>query len=187
MRGCRLDELRRRKLRTASRYARAPRDARRNASDRAATIAHHPSLVLPVRRPMLVLRYSPLPDPAMVNATTSPGNVPNTRTSSGSAGAKRAGSARQRRAFAQVKLRDLRGGQLWRAPHPGTVERVRLDERYEFLFLGKRSGDLHGQRQLRADPDRTRDDRRPADFLRDGMICSVMLYGVLCPGRRRAS
>ena len=70
-------------------------------------------------------------------------------------------------AFAQVEMRDMRSGiklnDRYRTQE--TVERVRLDEQeMQFLYHGRRPGDLYGQRQLRADVDPGRDDRRARRF-----------------------
>jgi len=82
-------------------------------------------------------------------------------------------------AFAQVELRDLRSGNksTERFRTQETVERVRLDEKdMQFLYM---EGDqatfmdndtfeqISVPRELIGDP---------ADFLRDGMVCQVMLY-----------
>ena len=82
-------------------------------------------------------------------------------------------------AFAQVELRDLRGGTKLneRFRTQETVERVRLDEKeMQFLYM---EGDLATfmdndsfeqvgvPRELIGDP---------ADFLQDGMVCQVMLH-----------
>src|SRR6516165_1087383 len=82
-------------------------------------------------------------------------------------------------AFAQVELRDLRGGSKLneRFRTQETVERIRLDEK-EMQFLFMESGqatfmdnDTFEQISI---PRETIGD--PADFLRDGMVCSVMLH-----------
>src|SRR5437879_6632857 len=81
--------------------------------------------------------------------------------------------------FAQVELRDLRGGSKLneRFRTQETVERVRLDEKeMQFLYM---EGDqatfmdndsfeqVNVPRELIGDP---------ADFLQDGMVCQIMLY-----------
>jgi elongation factor P len=82
-------------------------------------------------------------------------------------------------AFAQVEMRDLRSGiklnDRYRTQE--TVERVRLDEK-EMQFLYSEGGqatfmdnDTFEQVSI---PTETIGE--PADFLRDGMICTVMLY-----------
>ncbi len=82
-------------------------------------------------------------------------------------------------AFAQVELRDLRGGTKLneRFRTQETVERVRLDEKeMQFLYVeGDQAtfmdNDTFEQvavpRELIGDP---------ADFLQDGMVCQIMLY-----------
>ncbi len=82
-------------------------------------------------------------------------------------------------AFAQVEMRDLRGGTKLndRFRTQETVERVRLDEKeMQFLFT-------EGDQATFMDNDTyeqiavTREMiGEPADFLRDGMVCTVMLY-----------
>jgi len=81
--------------------------------------------------------------------------------------------------FAQVELRDLRGGTKLneRFRTQETVERVRLDEKdMQFLYMeGDQATFMDNDsfeqvavpRELIGDP---------ADFLIDGMICKVMLY-----------
>ena len=82
-------------------------------------------------------------------------------------------------AFAQVELRDLRGGSKLneRFRTQETVERVRLDEK-EMQFLYHENGlatfmDSDTFEQI-AIPRETIGD--PADFLSEGMLCNVMLY-----------
>jgi elongation factor P len=82
-------------------------------------------------------------------------------------------------AFAQVELRDLRGGTKLneRFRTQETVERVRLDEKeMQFLYMEGDQATLMDNdnfeqvsvpRELIGDP---------ADFLQDGMVCKVMLY-----------
>src|SRR6266852_8265286 len=81
--------------------------------------------------------------------------------------------------FAQVEMRDLRGGSKLneRFRTQETVERVRLDEKdMQFLYLeGDQATFMDNDsfeqvsvpRELIGDP---------ADFLLDGMMCKVMLY-----------
>jgi len=82
-------------------------------------------------------------------------------------------------AFAQVELRDLRGGTKLneRFRTQETVERVRLDEKeMQFLFVENELAtfmDTDTYEQI-AIPRETIGD--PADFLRDGMMCKVMLH-----------
>src|SRR5579862_456831 len=82
-------------------------------------------------------------------------------------------------AFAQVELRDLRGGNKTseRFRTQETVERVRLDEKeMQFLYMEGDQATLMDNdtfeqvsvpRELIGDP---------ADFLQDGMVCQVMMY-----------
>jgi elongation factor P len=82
-------------------------------------------------------------------------------------------------AFAQVEMRDLRGGSKLneRFRTQETVERVRLDEKeMQFLYMEDdqatfMDNDTFEQvsvpRELIGDP---------ADFLSDGMVCKIMLY-----------
>jgi elongation factor P len=82
-------------------------------------------------------------------------------------------------AFAQVEMRDLRGGNksTERFRTQETVERVRLDEKeMQFLYMeGDEATFMDNDsfeqvtvlRELIGDP---------ADFLQDGMTCTVMLY-----------
>ena len=81
--------------------------------------------------------------------------------------------------FAQVELRDLRGGSKLneRFRTQETVERVRLDEKdMQFLYMeGDQATFMDNDnfeqvsvpRELIGDP---------ADFLRDGMVCQIMLH-----------
>jgi elongation factor P len=81
--------------------------------------------------------------------------------------------------FAQVELRDLRGGNksTERFRTQETVERVRLDEKeMQFLFIeGEQATfmDNDNFEQIQIGRELIGD---PADFLHDGMICKVMLY-----------
>ena len=81
--------------------------------------------------------------------------------------------------FAQVELRDLRGGTKLneRFRTQETVERVRLDEKeMQFLYI---EGDLatfmdnDNFEQVSVPRDLIGE---PADFLQDGMVCKVMTY-----------
>jgi elongation factor P len=82
-------------------------------------------------------------------------------------------------AFAQVEMRDLRGGSKLndRFRTQETVERVRLDEKeMQFLFMeGDQATfmDNDSYEQIAVPREMIGD---PADFLRDGMVCTVMLY-----------
>jgi len=82
-------------------------------------------------------------------------------------------------AFAQVEMRDLRGGSKLseRFRTQETVERVRLDEKdMQFLYM---EGDMatfmdnESYEQVQVSREVIGD---PADFLADGMICQVTLY-----------
>ena len=82
-------------------------------------------------------------------------------------------------AFAQVEMRDLRGGsklsERFRTQEP--VERVRLDEKdMQFLYM---EGDM-ATFMYNENFDQVTIPREvigdPADFLADGMICQVTLY-----------
>jgi elongation factor P len=82
-------------------------------------------------------------------------------------------------AFAQVEMRDLRGGSKLseRFRTQETVERVRLDEKdMQFLYM---EGDLatfmdnQSYEQVTVPREVIGD---PADFLADGMVCNVTLY-----------
>src|SRR6202049_409333 len=81
--------------------------------------------------------------------------------------------------FAQVELRDLRGGTKLneRFRTQETVERVRLDEKeMQFLYMeGDQTTfmDNDSFEQVTIPREVIGD---PADFLLDGMICSVMVY-----------
>src|SRR6516225_3629303 len=82
-------------------------------------------------------------------------------------------------AFAQVELRDLRGGTKLneRFRTQETVERVRLDEKdMQFLFVEGAEAtfmDNDSYEQI-AVPREVIGE--PADFLADGMICTIMLH-----------
>jgi elongation factor P len=82
-------------------------------------------------------------------------------------------------AFAQVEMRDLRGGNksIERFRTQETVERVRLDEK-EMQFLFAEDGqctfmDNETYEQVTVPREVIGD---PADFLHDGMVCQVMMY-----------
>ena len=82
-------------------------------------------------------------------------------------------------AFAQVELRDLRGGSKLneRFRTQETVERVRLDEKeMQFLFMDGGLAtfmDNDTFEQIAISRETIGD---PADFLSEGMICQVMLH-----------
>ena len=82
-------------------------------------------------------------------------------------------------AFAQVEMRDLRGGSKLneRFRTQETVERVRLDEKeMQFLYMDGGQAtfmDNESFEQIAVDRPMIGD---PADFLRDGMVCTIMLY-----------
>jgi elongation factor P len=81
--------------------------------------------------------------------------------------------------FAQVEMRDLRGGNKTseRFRTQETVERVRLDEKeMQFLYMeGDQATfmDNDSFEQVQVPREMIGD---PADFLADGMVCTVMLY-----------
>lgn len=82
-------------------------------------------------------------------------------------------------AFAQVEMRDLRAGNktIERFRTQETVERVRLDEKeMQFLFTeGQHTTFMDNEtyEQITVDRDLIGE---PADFLREGMVCTVQLY-----------
>jgi len=82
-------------------------------------------------------------------------------------------------AFAQVEMRDLRAGNktIERFRTQETVERVQLDEKeMQFLYF---EGDLATFMDNESFEQTTVERGiigEPADFLRDGMVCTVMLY-----------
>jgi elongation factor P len=82
-------------------------------------------------------------------------------------------------AFAQVEMRDLRGGSKLneRFRTQETVERVRLDEKdMQFLYMEGTEAtfmDNDTFEQVSVPRDLIGD---PADFLNDGMVCKIMLY-----------
>jgi elongation factor P len=81
--------------------------------------------------------------------------------------------------FAQVEMRDLRGGSKLneRFRTQETVERVRLDEKeMQFLFMDGDHAtfmDKENYEQLTLDRELIGE---PADFLHEGMLCKVQLY-----------
>jgi elongation factor P len=82
-------------------------------------------------------------------------------------------------AFAQVEMRDLRAGNktIERFRTQETVERVSLDEKeMQFLFMEGNQAtfmDNENYEQTVVDRELIGD---PADFLRDGMVCKIMLH-----------
>jgi elongation factor P len=82
-------------------------------------------------------------------------------------------------AFAQVEMRDLRGGNksIERFRTQETVERVRLDEKeMQFLYMEGTHAtfmDNETYEQLTVDRELIGE---PADFLQEGMICTIQLY-----------
>lgn len=82
-------------------------------------------------------------------------------------------------AFAQVEMRDLRGGSKLneRFRTQETVERVRLDEKeMQFLYF---DGDLATFMDNETYEQTTVNREmigEPADFLREGMLCTIQLY-----------
>ena len=87
-------------------------------------------------------------------------------------------------AFAQVEMRDLRGGtkSSERFRTQETVERVRLDEKeMQFLYMEGEIAtfmDNDNYEQISVGRDLIGD---PADFLRDGMICRTCSSKVIRP------
>jgi elongation factor P len=82
-------------------------------------------------------------------------------------------------AFAQVELRDLRGGNKLneRFRTQETVERVRLDEKdMQFLFMENEQATFMDNDTYEQIPILRETIGDPADFLREGMVCNVMLY-----------
>jgi elongation factor P len=82
-------------------------------------------------------------------------------------------------AFTQVEIRDLRSGNkaTERFRTQEAVERVRLDEK-EMQFLYTEDGqvtfmDSENYEQVAVPRDLIGD---PADFLQDGMVCTIMMY-----------
>src|ERR671935_2622677 len=82
-------------------------------------------------------------------------------------------------AFAQVELRDLRGGTKLneRFRTQETVERVRLDEKeMQFLFMdGDQATFMDNENYEQITVNREMIGE-PADFLREGMACTIQLY-----------
>jgi elongation factor P len=82
-------------------------------------------------------------------------------------------------AFAQVEMRDLRAGNktIERFRTQETVERVRLDEKeMQFLYMEGDQATLmdnESYEQITVGRDMIGD---PADFLQEGMVCTVQLY-----------
>jgi elongation factor P len=82
-------------------------------------------------------------------------------------------------AFAQVELRDLRGGTKLneRFRTQESVERVRLDEKeMQFLFMENEQATFMDNESYEQISVPREIIGEPADFLRDGMVCNVMLY-----------
>ncbi len=82
-------------------------------------------------------------------------------------------------AFAQVELRDLRGGTKLneRFRTQETVERVRLDEKeMQFLFMEDDQATFMDNDNFEQIAIPREMIGGPADFLRDGMVCNVMLH-----------
>ena len=82
-------------------------------------------------------------------------------------------------AFAQVELRDLRAGTKLneRFRTQETVERVRLDEKeMQFLFTENDQATFMDNETYEQVSVPRETIGEPADFLREGMICNVMLY-----------
>jgi elongation factor P len=82
-------------------------------------------------------------------------------------------------AFAQVELRDLRAGTKLneRFRTQETVERVRLDEKeMQFLFIENDQATFMDNETYEQVAVARETIGEPADFLREGMICNVMLH-----------
>ena len=82
-------------------------------------------------------------------------------------------------AFAQVEMRDLRSGIKLndRFRTQETVERVRLDEKeMQFLYTEGGQATFMDNDSFEQVSIPTETIGEPADFLRDGMVCTVMLY-----------
>ena len=82
-------------------------------------------------------------------------------------------------AFAQVEMRDLRSGiklnDRYRTQE--TVERVRLDEQdMQFLYTEGGQATFMDNDSFEQVSIPTETIGEPADFLRDGMVCTVMMY-----------
>jgi elongation factor P len=82
-------------------------------------------------------------------------------------------------AFAQIEMRDLRSGNKTneRFRTQEAVERVRLDEKeMQFLYFDDNQAtfmDNENYEQIAVERDMIGE---PADFLREGMICTIQLY-----------
>jgi elongation factor P len=82
-------------------------------------------------------------------------------------------------AFAQVELRDLRAGTKLneRFRTQETVERVRLDEKeMQFLFMENGQATFMDNETYEQVSVPRETIGEPADFLREGMVCNVMLH-----------
>ncbi len=82
-------------------------------------------------------------------------------------------------AFAQVEMRDLRGGTKLndRFRTQETVERVRLDEKeMQFLFVENDQATFMDNDSFEQIAIPREMIGEPADFLLDGMVCNVMLH-----------
>ena len=82
-------------------------------------------------------------------------------------------------AFAQVEMRDLRGGNKTseRFRTQETVERVRLDEKdMQFLYMEDDQATFMDNDTFEQVTVQRETIGEPADFLQEGMICTVMLY-----------
>jgi elongation factor P len=82
-------------------------------------------------------------------------------------------------AFAQVELRDLRSGTKLneRFRTQETVERVRLDEKeMQFLFMENDQATFMDNETYDQVSVARETIGEPADFLREGMVCNVMLH-----------
>jgi elongation factor P len=82
-------------------------------------------------------------------------------------------------AFAQIEMRDMRSGTKTneRFRTQETVERVRLDEKeMQFLFLDGTQATFMDNENFEQTAVERELIGEPADFLREGMICTVQLY-----------
>src|SRR5579872_954183 len=82
-------------------------------------------------------------------------------------------------AFAQIEMRDLRGGNKTneRFRTQETVERVRLDEKeMQFLFFDGTQATFMDNENYEQTAVERELIGEPADFLREGMICTVQVY-----------
>ncbi len=82
-------------------------------------------------------------------------------------------------AFAQVEMRDLRGGSKLneRFRTQETVERVRLDEKeMQFLYMDGDQATFMDNESYEQTTVNREMIGEPADFLREGMVCTIQLH-----------